>query len=594
MRRRLVRPGLIALAALVPASLAAQSASELRALETRTLREVSALENQGMREEAERRLTNFLDGAPTSSGALFALERILRSGGRLEELLPRIGAALRESPRGVALQGLRLRVLEELDAPEAVEEAIGAWIGVDPSASDPWREGARVLERVRGRAAARALLERGVERAEPSASLLLDLGDLHLRGADTLTAVRQWVRAVGAEPLHFPSVLRRVAAVDGPSGVGWGRVLFETFSATDSEDGLRFALRLAVERGLEEEADRALRGLFPRLESGERAEFLLRLAQSLESSSLRNLERSVLELLRREPLDPEMSRALDARIGLLALQAGDSAVAREARWRESERLPRGSEARRRILLEHAELEQGSLDDEALLARVREFRAEFPGPPSMGPLVARRARLRMRDGAWDAAARLLAEVEGPEAALEQGYLWMGRDSLDQARTTFLSALPDLSPATGTALLELLSVLDEVGPEAARDVARASVLAHLGRLEEALELLAELPGERSEAERLTIWTFAAHLADAGGLPEQAASLRERIVAGAPGAPEAVAATISLARWLARTPDGAERAGALLENVIIAQPFAPLVPDARRELARIRTSRGGGPTP
>ena len=51
----------------------------------------------------------------------------------------------------------------------------------------------------------------------------------------------------------------------------------------------------------------------------------------------------------------------------------------------------------------------------------------------------------------------------------------------------------------------------------------------------------------------------------------------------------ASLSLARYHARTPAGVDEAIRLLEQLITSRPNAAVVPDARSELARLR-GRGG----
>lgn len=91
---------------------------------------------------------------------------------------------------------------------------------------------------------------------------------------------------------------------------------------------------------------------------------------------------------------------------------------------------------------------------------------------------------------------------------------------------------------------------------------------------------------EEERPTLLAEAARLAEVG---ETSAGLRVRLLEEYPDAPESADASLALARYRARTPDGRQEAIRLLEELVTRAPNAAVAPDARRELERLRKAGG-----
>mgnify|MGYP002825931501 CR=1 FL=1 len=112
--------------AVVPMTADAQI--RMRTSEAQKLRSASALESRGDYQGAEEVLRELLEEDPSSSGGLFALERVLRNQGEIIRILPAVNAFLAEDPASSGVRYLELRVLTEVDSLDAVRREAEAWL----------------------------------------------------------------------------------------------------------------------------------------------------------------------------------------------------------------------------------------------------------------------------------------------------------------------------------------------------------------------------------------------------------------------------------------------------------------------------------
>ena len=186
---------LLSLAALAPAILRAQTEDPL--LEGRLLRSAASQESQGDLGEAERVLKDLMEQRPTSTGGLFALERVLRSQGRIEEILPVARRYEDSEPDAAAPRILMLRVFTELDAPDELVAAAEEWIERSGSSPEPYREISRIFQRVFGPERALAVLKDGRDALGQPSLFAMEFGDL-LRDLGRMEdAVLEWARVIG-------------------------------------------------------------------------------------------------------------------------------------------------------------------------------------------------------------------------------------------------------------------------------------------------------------------------------------------------------------------------------------------------------------
>ncbi len=552
--------------------------------EARLLRAAASRESRGDLAGAETVLRDLVDRFPTSSGGVFALERVLRARGRVAEILPVVDLYLDQEPAAPGPRYLKLRVLVELDSLDAVDEAAEAWIAADPGSPDPYREVARIYERAFGSEAALDVLRRGQTTLGDSAALAVETGDLLLRLGEADAAVREWSRAVGSDGAQSAAILRRVQDLEGDRASLVRPLVVALGQEPTTTARRRAAAHIAVEVGLEEEAveqgGRAARELSAR----SRRSFLTDLARRADESGASSVALWAYEELR-DGVEGSEARALDERIVTAALAGGDTARARRAQDRVATSLPRGSPERRRALATSIRLGATEQDISRIRSRVRDFREEFPGAPELDELAANLAWDLQGRNRLDEAAAVLEGVEGPRSSLERAFIHFTRGELEPGKEALLGAVGGLPASSATDVIELAALLDRVAPGTSATVAAAAAKAHRGA---AVEASGDLTGAATSAptsDRPPLLVLAARYADVGGRPDLAADLRVRLIDDHPDDPGVPEATVALARYHADQPDGVAEAVRLLEELILARPESPLVPHARRELQRLR---------
>lgn len=599
MRRSWFRPlvsggGAIRLAILVQGLLVALSwnggslGAQVPADEARMLRDAAALESTGDFEAAEDLLKAVLRANPTSSGALFALERTLRAQGRVEEILDHADRFLAADPSATGPRYLKLRVLVEVGDLEGVEREGERWLAQDPLDSQPYREVARVLGQARGPEAGLAVLLEGLSRASGAEELYLDLGDVHLELGQYAEAGVAWARGVGPTGERGGSVLRRVnrlqahrAEVVTP--------LVEELGARDRTSGQRkVAAHAAVEAGLNRTALELSRDLVRDLDVPSRRAFLSELARQSEERRADEVSLWAYRALRETSTVESEGRALDRRIGEVALQVGDTAVALDS-WRDAvEGLEQGSPERRRTLAQVLRIQATLPDSDPAVLRedVMAYGEEFPEAPELDGLSAAVARRLLADGDPAAAGAVVEGVMGPQSALERAYLLLAGEDPGAAQEDLLRALDGLPARQATDVIALADLLERGSEPTRRLAARATLLAHQGDPEAALDSLALGVGRLPESDQAMALALAGRLAWSAGFPSRAERAWTALRSGHPEAPEAPEATLSLALSRARDPAGRDDAVTLLEELILSRPDSPIVPIARREMERLKS--------
>lgn len=558
--------------------------------ESRLLREASSLEWRGRVQEAESVLVRLLTENPTSTGGVFALERILRNQSRLAEILPWADRFLVADARASGVRYMKLRVLVEVDSLQALDREARAWYAAEPGSPDPFREVARLYQRALGDEAALGVLREGRERLGDPAALSVEMGDLLARSGDQAAAAGEWARALRDPEADLPGILRRVEGIRGGGNDVVGAPLVAALedppvTLERRTAAVRVALLLSTEPTAESTARRGLDAL-PRVRH---REFLQEVGRRAEEHGAHGL---ALWALREErTLAPERERsALDVRLASLALQAGDTATALEARSRLARSLPAGSVERRRVMADLIRVEAASASRETLAGRLGAFTAEYPDAPEYDDLVAASAAGLAARGQVEAARAILSAGGGPLASLEGGYLHFQMGEVEAGVTELESALPALAPSRATEVLGLLSFLQRLGPAGAEMLVRSAARAHHGDPYGGVEGLVESLGGVPDADRAPLMAWAGETSVSAGDGERAEELYQALVDGYPAAPEYPEAALALARLqVARGETDAARE--VLERLILDRPESPVVPAARRELQRLRAGRAVG---
>ena len=571
--------------ALAPAAADGQlSSSE----ESRLLREAARAESAGDYAASVEILTSLLAERPASSGAIFALERVLRAQGRVSQVLDPIDAFLAVDPVSTGPRYLKLRILLEVDSLAELRSAAQSWIAQNPASPDSYREVARVYERAFGGEEALSVLRRGQTRAGGGV-LAVEAGDVLLRLDRPLEALMEWARALDGPDAQAPGALRRMVRTGGEHPGLAPAVVRELAAEGASETRRRAAIEIALEARLQPEALSLAEEVAGDLPEREREGFLNALLRLAEEKDADQLALWTLQQLRRETPRGSRARTLDRQIAVTSLVAGDTVRALEARERYARGLPERSPERRRALAEMIRLETATGAPLALLDRFAAFREEFPNAPEADPLaVALSARFR-ENGDLETAAFVLEGVQGPLSAQERAWLALEAGNRESARINLMLAARGLPATEATAIVQLIGVLDRVGEQAAALAGRVATARHREGADAAFSLVNETVHALPPDDQPPLLAMAARIADEIDQQSEAARLRESLAATFPESSEAPEAILQLARYRATTPTGVPAAIELLEELILARPNSAVVPVARRELERLRASGG-----
>ena len=573
---------LLCMAALRPVGIYAQEDDPR--LETRLLRTAASQEFSGDLARAEETLRRLMEQRPTSTRGLLALELVLRTQGRIHEILPFAERYVDLEPNASGPRLLELRVYTELDDRSGLEDAAEDWMDGGGPYSQPYREVARVYGRVFGPERALSILERGRSDLGRPSLFAMEAGDFLKDLGRMEEAVVEWAGVIGNDGSQVSALMRRVAEIEEDREKLAIALLEQLRQPPTTGPRLRAGAQIAVEAGLFGEARSLAETALDDLPDRPRRGFLTALAQQAQEVSAMGVALWAYEVLRVGATDDTETRALDQNITVAALATGDTARALEAQHAIADGLPEGSTDRQRALAEILRLgiERGGVGVRESLAA---FAREFPDAPQLDELSITLAVQLDAGGDREAARSLLGGVEGPRSALERGYLHMAAGEVVRGREALQDALSRVSPEVATEVIALLDLLDRLEGETLAAFMRSAVLAHRGRTVGALSELEVAIDAVPRDGRPPLLAMGARIADEGGAPKQAADFRERIIREHPYASEVPEATLELARFKGATPEGVDEAIRLLEDLILGQPDGAIVPTARRELQRIQ---------
>ena len=575
----------LAVTALAACAAAAPLAAQGRGgdAQSRALMEAALLESRGDLEGAEAALRQALEIEPTSTGALFALERVLRAKGEVGELRPLVDAFLARAP-DVEVRALWLQLLAESDSTEKMVSEAEAWLTSDRRA-DVYSAVGGVYQRTLGPARALEVLRRGQEIFGRN-TLALQTGDGLAAAGDVTGAADEWARAIPGDGSGMDVLRSRLPAL-GARRAEAARRLVGTLGDSEVPERRRATLRLALEEGLEEEAldlaDRhagALRGRA-------RTTFLNEIGIQAREVGMAAVAAWAYGALGEQSASPEERRQFDARIAEISLEAGDTLAALDAQRRVVASFTTRSDEWRGALAETIKLEAAAEPDRVEVSWAS-FRADFPSAPELDDVAAAVALQMHARGDLEGATRALEGIEGPRSTLERAYLLLGAGDLDGGRAMLLRAVGGLSPAAATPVIQFASLLGRLSEAGKRALAEAGVRTHQGRAREAAEQLAAAASAGAPTDAPPLLAEAARMAESGGEDAAASTIRRRLVAEHPDAPEVAEATLALAREAGSGGIEREEAIRMLEDLITRRPDAAVVPEARLELQRLR-SRG-----
>jgi tetratricopeptide (TPR) repeat protein len=554
--------------------------------EARLLRAASSHEWRGRLDEAEEVLTGLLAAKPTSSGGLFAFERILRTRSRVGEILPHVDRYLEARPDASGPRYMKLRVLVEIDSLDAVVDAAEAWFEAEPGSTDPYREVARLLQPVFGPERALDVLLAGRDAVGDSDALALEIGDARAGLGDAEGAVSEWARALESPRADVDGVLRRLERLDGDRESLVEPVLDVLTRDGASQDRRRAAVRVAIDFELPDLARRlataGLRGL-PRDAA---PAFLQEVARRADTAGMADLSLWALSTLQRTVPAAQGDAAAESRLAVAALAAGDTVAALEAQTRMVRALAPGSVERRRALADliRVEARASSVGVDDLGVRLRGFRSEFPDAPETDELTAVVAAGLATRGDVDGAVALVDPAPGPQSELERAWLLLDGGDVEGGRGALEGALPGLAPTAATEVIQLMAVIDRVGGTAAAALSASAARTRHGDVAGGRRLLDDALDEVGADDRPAVLFQAGLLAAGDDDAVAAAGYFARIEGAHPESREAAEAMLRHARILANDPARTDEARSMLERLILERPRAAVVPDARRELERL----------
>ena len=560
-------------------------------LENRMLRQASVQEARGDLSGAEGTLRELLRLQPASSAAVFALERVFRTDGRLPEVLHVLDAHLEVEPEAGKVWALKVGILAETDSIPPLEATVQGWIRAVPASPDPYLEGARAYKETLGAGKAAELIEEGLIALDDPPVLLIALGDVHLSAGRIDDGAEAWARALGRDRARNGDIFRRIEELGADRGAAAARIVAALGAEPTTSSRLEAGAELALREGLEEEARTLVQEVRARLDDREARGFLKGFARKAEDLQRVRSALWAYEELRAATDDPAEGRATDERLAKAALAAGHTATALAAKRRITESHPPGAAERRSAWTEELRIRVVSKDTEAAMEALAAFREEFPGSPELDGLSATLASRLLGRGMREAALEVLNGIEGPGAALERAFLLLEGGALPEGIGALQAALPELEPADATEVLELTLALSELTAVGAGLAARVAIAGHRGHPEQGVEAVAEGIGTLPAPDRPAVLALGARAADEAGLGDAAEDFRRRIVAEHGDAREFAEAALRLARAIASRPGGEDEAVRILESLIVSRPDSPIVPGARRELRRIQAGGGRG---
>ena len=583
---------LVAVAAMVLGAVHAaegQSRSDPR-LENRMLRQAMAQEARGDLEQAEATLRELLRLHPSSSAAVFGLERVFRAGGRVAEVLPVVDAYLGVEPDAATIRGLGVKVLTETGARAELETAVEAWILAVPGSPDPYSEGAVAYAEVLGAGKAAELLEEGLSVLNDPPVLLIELGDVHMAAGRVEDGAAAWARALGRDRARNGDVFRRVEDMGEGRTVAAAIIVGRMGDEPTTVSRLEAGAELALREELEAEAEALAGAARERLDDPEARGFLKGFARKAEDLDRQGSALWAYGLLVELVDDPAEARSNDERLARTAMAVADTAAALAARRRITESYNPGSPQRQSSWTDELRIQVVAVDVETAVEALGAFRDEYPEAAELDELSAALASRLLGGGMREAALEVLNGIEGPGAGLERAFLLLEGGAVGDGIVSLQASLPNLEPSRATEILELSLALGELTSTGARLAAHVAITGHRGHPEDGIDAVAAGIDAVPASDRPTILAMAARAADAAGHGEVATDFRRRIVVEHSDAREFPEAAVRLARAVAAQPGGRDEAVRILEALIVGQPDSPIVPGARRELQRLLASGPG----
>ena len=584
---------LVVLLMMVLAS-AAVAQSDGRQRLRQSLRRAEELERSGRPAEAEDLLRGVLESWPTEAGAVLALERVLRSRGALDGLLPVLERALSVEPASGVLRQIQMRTLADLGRFDAMREAGADWLEVSPRSEMAYRDYAAQLRQVGDVMEAERVLRAGLALVGHPSILAVELADLYLTQERWEEAAEQWV-----------GILRASA------GAGWDLVHYKLEGlGEDAKPAAEAALRILAgesNRGTaklaalaalfaerpEEAREYAERIIASGGPSSERRAFMAQFARAAADRGQEEVAAWAYRYLLSAGGNAASGLDLSRRVVDHELALGDTAAALEAAERAMAESDEGSATHRWAAATRVRLLAATTDADGAERAYRSFAESYADDAALPELAILVAEANMRTGDFDEARQLVDRASGRNVepafaarlATLSAYLDLYKGEYESARSRLEGAAAALDGERRNRVIRLLRFLRDGNERELEAVAEAHREFIRGRAEAASRRLRRgLEHAPASAARPALLLWSGELALAGGDGRAGEEVLRRVADEFPGSGEATVALMTLAETVAEQ-GRRDEAMAILEKLILEYPGSALTPIARRRLAELR---------
>lgn len=524
------------------------------------------LEQRGLYREAASAYRRLIGGSNTGP-AVLGLERAYAEIGWSDSLLVVMDSLVRARPAEPMFRAIVMRTHRMAGRPDSVRAAFEAWVRAAPAEVAPFREYARMLMQEGRTAAADSVLQRARRELGDAPELDTEVAQIRAATGQWQQSAMAWRTAVDRTPFMEQAAVFALLPAPAPARIA----VRESLLAAPVTLGARRVLAgLEVGWGAPRAGWEALRVV--RADSATVAAWL-DFAERAEHAEAWTVARDALAgVYAQSP-----RREVAVRAARAALMAGDAAGALTLTDRampsgDSAAFARGVLAVRVRAL--AMVGRSAEAERLVVAYARFLRAD--DRRELGRAV---AFGWVRSGDVARARVALGNAGSPsDSDAVSGWLALYEGDLAGARRALRGATDD-SPGA----IAALALLARTRGERSRAVGLAFLALARGDSAGAAGLFVRAADSLPEAAPLLLAT-AAQLHAARREDERAVALWRTIAERFATAPEAPEAELEWARALVRRGD-ADGAAARLEHLILTYPQSALVPQARRELDRLR---------
>jgi tetratricopeptide (TPR) repeat protein len=540
-------------------------------------------ERQGRLEDAIAAFRQVLAREPANAQALLGAERAYAQLGRRDSTMALAARAVAADPQGTTAWSIEVRSARAMGGEAMAAEVLGRWMATSPRSESPYRELVRSLVTT-GRLddAREAVMSARAHLGDPE-RLRPELAAVEAAAGNWPRAALEWRTAVKADNEMATSAAFNLMAAPAHERERVVRALIDPDSSSAPR---RVAAELLLGWGDPERAWTTLQSAIP-ADGASRRSALQSFADRARASEGRPSQRAAAQALELMAAGLPSAEAARARIESARAfsAAGDQASARRVLRGMADDPGTSAEMARSATTTLVELYARDGDPAEAARLLEQQRSRLTGTEAarLGIIVAR---------GWISAG----DLDKAEAAIEpdsslaaeevRGWTALYRGNLADARERLRAAGPTGRGADAGRNVErasVLALLQAVRVDSSRELGAALLLAARGdtaHAAQALVALARSSGIDGKPELLA--TAARYTAAVD--PAGAEALWTEIATAHPESAPAPTALLALGRLLAARGDNA---GAVqrLEALILHYPASALVPEARRELDRVR---------